>query len=399
MFALSGGEVLIEDCLSSSSTQHSAGGAIYALRILVVESSSNLTIGRCVAAVRNNANQVHGGAVFSQKDFTQRGGSIKIYDCAARGRTHVRGQFFSSGGGISSPHSFTQSGGSLVIRNCTAQMGQEGSSRGGAIYTHLLRTSGRMNLEASSAEGSVHGHGFGGAIFCTNISIEHQARVTIKLCRAEGGLWCSGGAVHAAKFFEQSGGSISIRNCTLNSFDNKSFGGGVSCKKALQSRGRVVLQACSAQERGGGLYAEISAQQSAGASARFEGCQSFAHGGAVSSAGDVTLHGDIVLRKSSAPFGSGGCLHIDGDLNASGLYFHDCSAGISRGALFARGHTNVEKISVTRCSSAISSTALVQEGSLEVANLEVTGLLNDHLGQHMVVTGQAAGEHWQVRCS
>ncbi|CAE7739379.1 unnamed protein product, partial [Symbiodinium pilosum] len=82
MFALSGGEVLIEDCLSSSSTQHSAGGAIYALRILVVESSSNLTIGRCVAAVRNNANQVHGGAVFSQKDFTQRGGSIKIYDCA-----------------------------------------------------------------------------------------------------------------------------------------------------------------------------------------------------------------------------------------------------------------------------------------------------------------------------
>ena len=232
-----------------------------------------------------------------------------------------------------------------------------------------------------------------------NIFVRPEANVTIERCTAEGGQSCSGGAVHAVDTFEQAGGSVNIQNCSLHSVQNKSFGGGVFCGRALQSGGHMALQACNAQEHGGCLYTAISAHQAAGASARFEGCQSSQHGGAVYSTGDTSLQGHIVFRKSWVQFGSGGGMHVVGNLKASALVFHDCHAGVPGGGLFVRGDTIVGEISFTGCYSIIASTVLVQEGSFKAAKLTVEGMVDDSLGQHMVVTDHAAGEIWKRFCT
>ena len=387
-FVLSGGDILIEDCLSSSMATDSIGGAIYAGGMLI-KSPANLKIQRCVASGKFNVDGGHGGAVFCESRFNQTGGEIEIRDCAA----HVlRGQTFSSGGGITSRGHFDQFGGSITVVNCTAAMDHGGSGKGGAIYAEKeLRISGKMYISGSTARGSENGQGKGGAM-CSNakIVVQPKANLTIERCTAKGGKWCGGGAAHAHTMFQQSGGSVNIRSCTVHSSRKESFGGGVSCEQASQIGGGITVQTCSAQAGGGGLYAAISAHQTAGARARFEGCQSSQHGGAAYSAGDTRLHGDTVFSKSWAEFGNGGGLYVDGSLNASALAFHDCHAGISGGGLFARGLSTVQSMSFTRCSS-LASTVLVQQGNLTVGEVEITGLVDDSLGQHMVVNGKATG--------
>ena len=86
------------------------------------------------------------------------------------------------------------------------------------------------------------------------------------------GDWVSGlgGGIFTRRTFNQSGGNLSLWNCTADSTSWEADGGGVySTLNFYQTSGHLVVRGCYAKNHGGGVHA-WEGEQLAGASAVFE---------------------------------------------------------------------------------------------------------------------------------
>eukprot|EP00435_Cladocopium_sp_Y103_P005573 s5971_g1.t2 len=333
----------------------------------------------------------HGGAI-SAGNFSQLDGKLLIKNCSAdmsgrairslhflqlEGDMMIRNCSAGFGGAIGATQ-LDQENGRLSVEDCVA-------SEGGAISTARFHLRGRGVLHIERCQATKRDVYGGGAILSWRHFLQSSGLISIRNCSAEN----KGGGIYAEGKFEQSGGRMMIQNC-------RAFrGGGIYSLDLMRQGGDLGLHSCSA-DAGGAIYLEKGLLQTEAGRVIFENC-SAREGGALyrsphrSFVYDLSFQGQVNFTNCSAD-GKGGGLYAGtkGRLMASELFFQDCTAKTEGAAVYSEGFTTLRDVTLNRCESGVSG-ALTVYGDLNVTNLKVSDA-QDLKGQS-ILSGGAARVH------
>lgn len=216
--------------------------------------------------------------------------------------------------------------GNMTLRWCRA-FGDR-MSHGGAIYVRkdVLQAGGNILIEHSYAH-SIEDEGAGGAFYVTKVVTQKSGSLEIRNCSAKGPLGGNGGAMKA--------------KC-LNQYDTRDMVGTRDLKKEhLQQQ--ILLEDCSAETLGGGLYLGFEAKegifdyenglmQGGYGVMTIRGC-SASSGGGLYTPGTVDTYGETLMQDCIATEGSGGCLRSEDTAFLHNVTFDGCYADQSAAAI------------------------------------------------------------------
>ncbi|CAE7351307.1 unnamed protein product [Symbiodinium sp. CCMP2592] len=295
------------DCLAKL-----GGGCLGVKQSVHVEGSSTFKL--CKASGGLGSLEPGGGGLLVHRDFFQNGGVIRFESCkAARG----------FGGGLQVlDGNLTAASGDMFFVRCWAQGAGGAHVKNGHVHAQAF-----ANVHFESCKTTSPGASGGGMGLQLGSLFQQGGHIRFSSCRAPGGK--GGGLALLQGSLHQYTGSLGFERC------GSGEGGGLFVRKDVLMAGALNFSNCKAHRQGGGGGAVVKQDflQHAG-ELLVDSCSSNTNGGGLFVGGTFNQVSNTSARFAACRARAGGCLGVNGSVYVSGSNtFEQCVAfGDAEGA-------------------------------------------------------------------